>query len=148
MKVALVLLTDPVGPLPMIVLGRAVSTTNVCDAGVGSGAPHALSARTSNVCVPSDSGGVGVCGDVQPVNVAVSTRHWKPGRADSGERERRRVVVGRVRRTAGERRVERRDRERARGDRRARERAVHGAHRERVGPVGQPGVGCAGWSRR
>ena len=52
-----------------------MSTTNVCDAGVGSVLPPESIARTSNVWLPGASGAV-VCGDEQPANAALSTRHW------------------------------------------------------------------------
>ena len=52
MKVALVLLTAPVGPVPIVVSGATVSTVQVREAGVVSGLPAASVARTWNVCEP------------------------------------------------------------------------------------------------
>ncbi len=57
--------------------GATLSTTKVCEAGVGSGAPDALCARTWNVCVPCDRSNAGANGLVQGANAAVSNRHWK-----------------------------------------------------------------------
>ena len=74
-KVALVLLTEPVGPVLIVVSGAVVSITNVCDAGVGSMLPPESIARTWNVWLPGASDAV-VCGELQGANVAVSTRHW------------------------------------------------------------------------
>src|SRR5262249_54442877 len=48
---------------------------NVCDAGEASVLPAASVARTSNVCVPSDSATL-VNGDTHVSNCAASTRHW------------------------------------------------------------------------
>ena len=56
--------------------GAAVSITKVCVPGVGSTVPAAFLARTSKVCVPSDSVAV-VNGDVHAVYVPPSTRHSK-----------------------------------------------------------------------
>ena len=60
----------------MFVCGRAVSTVIVRLAGLASVLPAASVARTSKVCVPSVRDAV-VCGDVQAVYAALSTRHSK-----------------------------------------------------------------------
>ena len=57
-----------------VVSGGAVSTMNVCEAGVGSTLPAASVARTWNVWLPSLSAAV-VSGDVQSANVAPSSEH-------------------------------------------------------------------------
>ena len=78
MNVALVEATVPPagGPPVIVVSGAVVSIVKARDAGVGSGAPAALSARTSNVCAPAASTAV-VNGEVHVANAALSTRHWK-----------------------------------------------------------------------
>ncbi len=55
MKVALVLLTEPVGPLRFVVSGAIVSTVQVRVAGVASWLPAASTARTWKVCEPCES---------------------------------------------------------------------------------------------
>ncbi len=64
----------PDGPEEMVVCGAVASTVNVRDAGVGSGARAASTARTSNVCWPSASAAV-VCGVVHAAQAPPSTRH-------------------------------------------------------------------------
>ena len=52
MNVALVLLTEPVGPFRFVVSGAIVSTVQVRVAGVASWLPAASMARTLKVCEP------------------------------------------------------------------------------------------------
>ena len=54
MKVALVLLTAPLGPVRIVVCGATVSTVQVREAGVWSMFPAASMARTSNVWEPCE----------------------------------------------------------------------------------------------
>jgi hypothetical protein len=74
---ALVEATAPLGPVRIVVSGAIESTVIVRVAGVGSGAPVTLSARTANVCEPCESVGA-VNGEVQAANAALSMRHSKP----------------------------------------------------------------------
>src|SRR4029079_15503143 len=69
-------LVGSLGPEAIVVSGAVVSIVNERDAGVFSGAPLALRARTSNVCAPGASATVGVKGDPQEAKVAASKRHW------------------------------------------------------------------------
>ena len=55
MNVALVLLTEPVGPLLIVVSGAIVSTVHVREAGDPSVLPAGSVARTWNVCEPCES---------------------------------------------------------------------------------------------
>ncbi len=79
-----VLAVRPVGPPVIVVSGAVASTVKERAAGVGSIAPAASTARTSNVFAPSVWAAV-VWGEVQATNPAEApTRHWKvePGSVD------------------------------------------------------------------
>ena len=143
MKVALVLLTEPVGAARFVVSGAIVSTVQVRVAGVASWLPAASTARTWKVCDALREAGVacGAAAEGAAVELALERRRRlgrieREGRAGAADRAGRADQV----RGVGRDRV---DGPRARGGRGVLVAGgVDGADAEGVRALREPGVAC------